>query len=102
MLEERNKLKMKIFCLEPKNLNHSDWGKDDCPKKLIVRAEDEEKARNKAALTFPSAVENKSIPQLSPNNPWLSVDHVDCNESNDTGYSTDGDEEILYPNPRDF
>ncbi len=93
---------MKIFKLVPKNLNSPDWGESNLPEKVIVRAEDENKARRIAAFSFAPPVEIKSRVQPSPINPWESSNHVDCKEETDSKYSIDGDEEILDPNPSDF
>ncbi len=93
---------MKIFKLEPKDLNLHHWNASVYDGIVTVRAEDEEKARNKAALEFGTFVEVKSKVQPSPISPWLLNDYVDCKEENDSKYSIDGDEEILYPNPNNF
>ncbi len=93
---------MKIFKLEPKNLDYHHWNASVYNGIVIVRAEDEKKARKKAALEFSIAVEVKSKTQPSPISPWSLGDYVDCKELNDSEYPIDGDEEILYPNPRDF
>ncbi len=68
---------------------------------VIVRAKGEKKARRKAVLKFTIAVEVKSKAQPTPISPWLLDDYVDCKEENDSKYSIDGDEGILYPNPND-
>ncbi len=93
---------MKIFKLEPKNLNAHHWDASIYQGVVIVRAEDEKKARRKAVLKFTIAVEVKSKAQPTPISPWLLDDYVDCKEENDSKYSIDGNEEILYPNPNDF
>lgn len=101
MLEEKNKSTMKIFKLEPKNLDSSAWRESEYQEAIIVRAEDEKMARRKATLTFSRGVEieSKTQPTLFP---WESGDHVDCKELNDSKYSIDGDDEILYPDTSDF
>ncbi len=93
---------MKIFKLEPKNLNSHHWDASTYWDVVIVRAEDEKKARRKATLEFSIAVEVKSKVQPTAINPWILGDHVDCKELNDAEYPIDGDEEILYPDPHDF
>lgn len=92
---------MKIFNLEPKNIDSSAWKESEYQEVVIVRAEDEKSARRKATLTFASGVEIESKTQ-STLFPWESGDHVDCKELNDSKYSIYGVEEILYPNPGDF
>ncbi|MFQ5962884.1 MAG: hypothetical protein ACE5KZ_01205 [Candidatus Scalinduaceae bacterium] len=93
---------MKIFYLEAKNLNSQHWDASIYKGNVIVRAEDEKKARRKATLEFSIAVEKKSIAQPTAISPWSLGDHVDCKELNDAEYPIEGDEEILNPDPRDF
>jgi hypothetical protein len=93
---------MKIFKLEPKNLDYHHWNASVYDGIVIVRAEDEKKARRKATLEFFIAVEVKPKWQPTPISPWLLGDYVDCKEENDSKYPIDGDEEILYPDPSDF
>ena len=93
---------MKIFRLEPKNLDSYHWNTSVYDDIVIVQAEDEIKARKKTALIFSIAVEIKSNAQPTPISPWILDDHVDCKEETDSKYPIDGDVEILYPNLRDF
>ncbi len=93
---------MKIFKLEPKNLDSHRWNASVYDGIVTARAEDEKKAREKAAFKFSIADEVKSKAQSTPISPWLLGDHVDCKELNDSKYSIDGDEEILDPDPSDF
>ena len=97
-----NKSKIKIFKLVTKNLNSHHWDASIYQGVVIVRAENEKKARRKATLEFCIAVEMKSKVQYTAINPWILGDHVDCKEEDDFEYPIDGDEEILYPNPNDF
>jgi hypothetical protein len=97
-----DKLKMKIFKLEPKNLDSHHWNASVYNDIAIVRAKDEKHARIKAAFTFSIAVEVKSNSDATPISPWLLDDHVDCIGETDSGYPIDGDEEILYPDPSYF
>jgi hypothetical protein len=92
----------KIFKLEPKNLDSYHWNASVYNDVVIVRAKDEKHARIKAAFKFSIAVEIKSNSPPSPISPWLLDDHVDCKEENDSKYTIDGDEEMLYPNPCNF
>ena len=93
---------MKIFKLEPKNLDSHHWNASVYNGIAIVRAEDEKKARRKAAFKFSIAVEIKSNSDATPISPWLLDDHVDCIEKTVSGYPIDGDEEILHPDPGYF
>jgi len=93
---------MKIFKLEPKNSDSHHWNASVYNGIVIVRAEDEKKARRKAAFKFSIAVEIKSNSGATPISPWLLDDHVDCKEDTDSGYPIDGETEILHPNPGDF
>ncbi len=90
---------MKIFKLEPKNLDSHHWNASVYNDIVIVRAKDEKHARIKAAFTFSIAVEVKSNSDATPISSWLLDDHVDCKEENNSKYSIDGDEEILHPDP---
>jgi hypothetical protein len=71
---------MKIFKLEPKNLDSHHWNASVYNGSVIVRAVDEKKARRKAAFKFSIAVEIKSNSDATPISPWLLDDHVDCKE----------------------
>ena len=93
---------MKVFRLEPKNLDPYHWNTSVYDDIVIVRAENEMKARRKAAFKFSITVEVKSNGYATPISPWLLDDYVDCKEENDSKYPIDGDVEILYPNPCDF
>jgi hypothetical protein len=93
---------MKIFKLDPKNLNSHHWDASTYQGVVIARAENEKNALRKATLVFCIAVEIKSKGQSTAINPWILGDHVDCKEDNNSKYSIDGDEEILYPNINDF
>ena len=93
---------MKIFKLEPKNLDSHHWNASVFNGIAIVRAEDEKKARRKAAFKFSIAVEIKSNAQPTPISPWILDDHVDCIEETNSGHPIDGDEEILHPNSSYF
>lgn len=88
---------MKIFKLEPKILDSYHWNTSVYDDIVIVRAEDEMKARKKAALKFSIAVEVKANAEPIPISPWLLDAYVDCKEENNSKYSIDGDVEILYP-----
>jgi hypothetical protein len=89
---------MKIFRLEPKNLDFYNWTASVYDGVVIVRAEDEMKARRKAAFKFSIAVEIKSNAEPTPISPWIFDDCVDCKEEIGSIYPIDGDVEILYPN----
>jgi hypothetical protein len=93
---------MKIFRLEPKNLNSHNWEASTYKDVVIVRAEDERRARERAKLDFLNADEIKSTAQPAAISPWSLGDHVDCKELNDSKYLIDGDEEILDPDPLDY
>ena len=89
---------MKIFRLEPKNLDSCHWNSSVYDGIVIVRAEDKMKARRKATFKFSIVIEIKPNAEPTPISPWLLDDCVDCTEETDSKYPIDGDIEILYPN----
>ena len=87
---------MKIWKLSPLDLDFAGWGCRPHHGDLIVRAEDEEKARNIATQKFRAAVP-KLPGQETPLNPWNDSTVVECIELDDSNYSTDGSAELLEP-----
>ena len=85
---------MKIWKLSPLDLDFAGWccsiHKDDA----IVRAEDEEEARNIATQNFGICAE-KVPGQETPSNPWNDSTVVKCIELDNSKYSTDGSPGLL-------
>ncbi len=87
---------MKIWKLSPLDLNFAGWGCRPYHGDLIVRAEDEEEARNIATQKF-GAVVLKEPGQETPLNPWNDPIAVKCIGLDNSNYSTDGPAELLEP-----
>ena len=62
----------------------------------LVRAEDENRARDTAAMAFASAV-NLRARRDTIYLPWRHAEFVACYENEDPAHSTEGEEEILVP-----
>jgi hypothetical protein len=89
---------MRIWELTPTQLSSPNWNASLWQEKVIARAETEADARMLANLEFAVAV------QVLPGEstvvmPWNLENHVIVRDiSKNSNFSTDGDEEILYPN----
>ena len=88
---------MKIWRLSPLNPNFAGWCCSRYQGDAIVRAEDEEKARDIAYRHFWSLAEKVSPCQETPRSPWKDSSVVKCIELDNSKYSTDGPAELLEP-----
>ena len=87
---------MKIWKLSPLNLDFAGWCCSIHKDEAIVRAEDEEEARNIATQNF--GIFAEKVPcQETPHNPWNDSTVVKCIELDNSKYSTDGPAELLEP-----
>ena len=88
-----SKSTMNIYKLTPRDLSSKDWKASEFKGVLIVRAEDARKALSLASSRYQKT---PVTPPLSDtiHNPWTAF-NVDYEKVTDSGYSTEGDEEIL-------
>ena len=88
---------MNIYRLTPRDLSCKDWKASDFKGVLIVRAESSDNALGLARSRYQKT---PVTPPLSDTiqNPWTAF-NVDYEEVTDSGYSIDGDEEILEEIP---
>ena len=87
---------MKIWKLSPLDLNFAGWCCSIHKGDAIVRAEDEEEARNIATQNF-GILAPKVPGQETPHNPWNDSTVVKCIELDNPNYSTDGPAGLLEP-----
>ena len=85
---------MKIWKLSPLDLDFAGWCCSRYQGDTIVRAEDEEEARNIATQNF-GILAPKVPGQETPHNPWNDSTVVKCIELDNSNYSTDGPAELL-------
>jgi len=87
---------MKIWKLSPLDIDFAGWCFSIHKGDAIVRAEDEEEARNIATQHFRIAA--KKVPgQETPLNPWNYSTVVKCIELDNSKYSTDDPAGLLEP-----
>jgi len=87
---------MKIWKLSPLDLDFAGWCCSTYQGDAIVRAEDEEEARNIATQNFGILAE-KVPGSETPLNPWNDSTIVKCIELDNSNYSTDGPAKLLEP-----
>jgi len=88
---------MKIWELSPLDLDFAGWCCSRHKGDAIVRAEDEEEARNIANQRFLILAEKVSSCQETPRSPWEDSSVVKCIELDNSKYSTDGPAGLLEP-----
>ena len=88
---------MKIWKLSPLGLDFAGWCCSCHKGDAIVRAEDEEEARNIANQRFLILAEKVSSCQETPHSPWKDSSVVKCIELDNSKYSTDGPAGLLEP-----
>lgn len=93
---------MIIFKLQPndKNLNDANWQASTYQGPMVIRAEDENRARDIADTACGIAVSNRDpngVIREIPTNPWSNLGLVQCIELQDSSYPSEGDVEILEP-----
>ena len=93
---------MKIWKLSPIDLDFAGWCCSDYQGDAIVRAEDEEEARDIATQHFSILAEKISSSQETPRSPWNDSTVVKCIELSNSNYSTDGLAKLLKPMDSDI
>ena len=88
---------MKIWNLSPLDIHFAGWCCSRYQGDAIVRAEDEEEARNIATQHFGILAKKVSSSQETPRSPWNDSTVVKCIELGNSKYSTDGPAELLEP-----
>ena len=87
---------MPIWRLEPINLEDFPWGASTYTGSVIVRAADEDKARDLAASEYRIGVINPPLTEI-PKPPWLYPWLTVCTRIEDSVYEEDGPDTILGP-----
>lgn len=87
---------MKIWKLNPIDLNHRDWETSTYRREVIVRAESEKRARQIATSAFHIATTVTPGEKIK-NNPWNQAALVSAVEIEDESYPETEKEEILGP-----
>jgi hypothetical protein len=93
---------MKIWKLSPLDPDFAGWCYSRHLGDAIVRAEDEEQARDIAALRFRRLIPKKRPCQETPRSLWKNPTVVKCIELENSDYSTHGLPRLLEPEPEDF
>ena len=88
---------MKIWKLIPVDLDFHGWCGSSYKGEAIVRARNEEEARDIASLNFRIFAQKDSPAQQTPSSPWINHAVVKCEELENSKYSTDGPSELLEP-----
>ena len=89
---------MAIWKLEPTDLESPRWRGTDYVGVAIVRAQDEQTARQTATSRFARAVRRESKYQDSPApSPWKVPELVTCTELNQADFDREGPAEVLDP-----
>lgn len=86
---------MKIWKLSPLDPSSPDWCNSDYQGDAIVRAKDEEEARNIAVLAFFGLAEQVSSCQKTPCSPWGNPVVTKCIELDNSDYPTNGPAKVL-------
>lgn len=89
---------MKIWKLSPINLDFAGWCCSTYKDDVIIRAEDEEKARDIATQNFGIFAKKVSSTQETPRSPWNDSTVVKCIELSNSKYSIEGPAKLLEPN----
>ena len=92
---------MKIWKLTPINLDFAGWCCSNYKGVAIVRAKNEEEARDIAKWKFWSLAEKISSAQETPSSPWDNPAVVECTELLNSNYPKDGPAELLEPEIED-
>lgn len=85
-----------IFRLTPTDVESVHWHGSTFKGEVIVRAESEEQARDKARSSFVIA-QDARLTRDSPESVWHSRELVTCKVVDDWEGETDGEAAILYP-----
>lgn len=87
---------MKIWELLPIDPSNDNWAASTYAGSVVVRAENEDRAREIASLAFDTAA-TKPANGTVRYPPWRHPELVDCRELTDGSFDEDGDEAILDP-----
>ena len=93
---------MKIWKLSPIDLGFAGWRYSRYKGDATVRAENEKKAREIAAIDFGNLTKKTSGSQETPRSPWDNSKVVMCIELDNSNYSTDGPAKLLEPTDYDI
>lgn len=85
-----------IWRLEPIDLSDHNWRASGHREAVIVRADDEQRARDLATFAFGKAAEKQGI-QETPVVPWHYDQNVSCTELKESEFDADGPDSILDP-----
>lgn len=83
----------KLAVIQP---NSDDWHASTYKGKVIIRASDEDSARQLATIAFAIAT-TRVVGQTTPINPWCQKGLVSCEPFESNEYDMDSSEAILYP-----
>ena len=93
---KRQEPKMPIWKLEPIDSNHDCWIGIDCREPVIVRANDEQGARDVAEVKL-APTWGAPPGKHHGASPWQDHYHSSCNRFKNSSYEEDGDDELLEP-----
>lgn len=91
---------MPVWQLDPFDPKSNNWRASTYNRRVIIRAPDEQRAREIANLAFGIIAEHihgRDTPIL----PWLHADVVKCQEIEAGPYEEDGEDEIVDPSEYD-
>ncbi len=87
---------MPIWKLEPTNIESTDWQGSYYKGPVVVRAKNDNVARDLASEKFGIAV-SIELGQNTPERPWVQEELVKCKQLRNLEYEEAGPEEILSP-----
>ncbi len=88
---------MPLWKLKPIELNNNTWTASTYRAAVVVRAEDESKARLRAAIAYKRATQCQPG-EIQPNSPWGQSEFVSAMQVPATDdYAEDGDQGIVHP-----
>ena len=88
---------MLIYKLTPTEKTSDHWRASSYKGDVVIRAEDEDEARNIAKLKFLKAVKRISKYQDTPISPWSDSDLVKCERLENSDYDENGLAGVLFP-----
>lgn len=90
---------MKVWELLPIDPTNENWAASTYNRSVVVRADNEDRAREIAKLEFRTAASKLGA---VPYPPWQHPDLVECCELTDGSFDAEGDEAILDPADHDL
>jgi len=87
---------MRVYDLKPTSEALDDWEANEYKGTVIVRAQDEKSARDKAQFVSLSLTEKESG-EDEPISPWQDDKLIICKQLDNSEYEEEGPEEILFP-----